>query len=383
MNVTVNPGEEKFLCRLVTFPATVPAKAGYVTATTHHFTPGSHHLLLYATDLTSTSMLPGWDQPKDCSESGPNASVMNHVKGLIYDAQNPTGGLTYPPGIGFPATPNQVLLWQVHYIDPGATPLDAHVTVDFTFAPPGATIKAQAGVLFWYDTFIDVPAGAKARAQMRCPIPNDITILRAESHYHSRGMGYGAYLDDPPSKPATTPFFTSHNWEDPGALTTPFPVKGGSNIRFECDYDNTAGSLEFFAGPSAKTNEMCMFIGLYYPDLGSSVDNCNNGDLYGTGTSTCTDTYNCLVACSAAGQAGMTNSTDYPPCVQKCFAQSCPSATGPVNTLLNCLFSKCAGPCTCDSKTQVCTTATSSACTACVQSTMCSSEWAACQQPCP
>jgi hypothetical protein len=149
------------------------------------------------------------------------------------------------------------------------------------------------------------------------------------------------------------------------------------------DAERTDGSLEFFAGPSAQTNEMCMFVGLYYPDLGSSVDNCDDGDLFGTGTSTCPDVYDCLVACSTAGQAAMINGTDYPPCVQKCFVQSCPAASGPVDTLVNCLFSNCSGPCTCSTQTQVCTTADSSACTACVQSTMCSAEWTACQQACP
>jgi hypothetical protein len=153
-----------------------------------------------------------------------------------------------------------VLLLQVHYLNAGATTLRASVHAYFTVDTDGAAIRQKASILFWYDPFIDVPAGRKSTAQMRCPVPKDITVLNAAPHFHARGAGYNAYLDQPEEPLASSPFYTTGGWNDDEAFTGPLHVPGGSRIRFECAYDNTQGSQPFFQGPSAATNEMCMFI---------------------------------------------------------------------------------------------------------------------------
>lgn len=367
MDTTVGAGKEMFECQYVTLPDVT----GWMVSGEHTYTAGSHHLLVYTTDLTSIPA--GGNQVQDCYEG--SGSFMSHVRGVLYGAQTPTGTETLPAGVGLATTANQVLLFQVHYINATASSLDAHVDVKLTL-DSGTDIVTNAGVLFLYDPFIDVPPGAKAQAQMRAPIPRDITLINASSHYHARGVGYGAYLDTP-TQMATQPFYTSASWSSPQIATMSMPIAAGSKLRFECDYDNSAGTQEFFQGPSAQTNEMCMFVGIYYPDMGEIANygySSPGPDMFGTagasGTN-CNDTLNCMQTCpadnSSGSSAGPVNAS---PCVQKCMVGSCSTAATALFPLLECINNSCS--------TQ-CSTTTSTDCKACVGNT-CGTSYVACSQ---
>jgi hypothetical protein len=368
MEETVPADAEIFDCQYVQ----LPSANAWLVAGQHDYTPGSHHLLLYTTDLTSIPA--GGGQVQDCYE-GTNNNIMSNARGVLYAAQTPTGGVRYPQGVGLPASAGEVLIFQVHYLNASATSLDAKVDVNLTFDTNAADIQQQAGVLFFYDPFIDVPAGATAKASMRCSIPSDITLLYASSHYHSRGVGYGAWNDRDPATLATTPFYTSDSWSSPDNATLAMSIKGGSLVRFECDYDNTAGTSAYFAGQSAQTNEMCMFIGQYYPDLGPATDFCmHDPDMFGTGPATCSATLSCLQACGGGVQIDNGFEPSVSDCAQTCFVDSCPTASGPLIAFTDCTQKSCAGACSPPS---------SSTCTGCIAAN-CAAEYTACQsQTCP
>jgi hypothetical protein len=366
MDATVGAGKEIFECQFVT----MPKDAGWMVAGEHTYTAGSHHLLVFSTDLTSIPA--GGSQVQDCYEG--DASFMSHVRGVLYGGQTPSGNQQFPPGIGLATTANQVLLFQVHYLNATAAALDAHVDVKLTL-DTGTDITTNAGVLFFYDPFIDVPPGAKAQAQERAVIPRDITLLTATSHYHARGVGYAAYLDTP-TKMATSPFFTSASWSSPQIQTMSMPIAAGSMIRFQCDYDNSSGTQEYFQGPSAATNEMCMFIGAYYPDMG---DLANYGlgspgpDMFGTGGATgsnCKDTLTCFQNCPPASSSGSNSGAivDVSDCQQKCMVGSCATASKPLVALQQCVNNSCSSQCS---------TTTSADCSTCVAMS-CTSEYTAC-----
>jgi len=374
MQATVPAGGEMFKCKYVQLPDV----DGFMVGGSHDYTPGSHHMLLFTTDLTSIPA--GGDQVTDCYETT-SGSMMSHVRGVLYGGQTPTGNEQYPPGVGLKTNASQVLLFQVHYLNAGATDLAATVNADITIETNSANISTYAGILFFYDPFIDVPAGATAKAVMRCPIPNDITLMYASSHYHARGVGYSAWLDDATGTLGTTAFYTSSSWSSPDNAHLTMPIKAGSRLRFECDYDNSAGTLEYYAGQSAQTNEMCMFVGAYYPAMGQLDDYCfQNQDMFGTGPATCATTLSCFQACTASGKgsAGSGGGTpveiDFSDCEQKCMVQSCPTASGPLITFTQCLKSSCSNECA---------DASSSACSSCVAS-KCANEYTSCQsQACP
>lgn len=254
-----------------------------------------------------------------------------------------------PPGVGLHFAAGEVLLFQSHYLDAGSADLDARVDVSLTLGDAGA-ITQQAGVLFFYDPFIDVPAGATSSANMRCLIPSDITLLTATSHFHARGVSYAAFLDPPGAPPATTPFYTASNWNSPPDLGAAVTVPAGTHLRFGCNYDNTQGTDAYFQGQSAQTNEMCVFTGIYYPAMSLPDEMCmTSADMFGTGTASCGDTLGCVQACPAGtAPLGLLSSNPDPnvdPCWQACLAHSCPGASGPFFDQMECIKSSCLAEC--------------------------------------
>ncbi|MGH7294672.1 MAG: hypothetical protein ACRELB_07060 [Polyangiaceae bacterium] len=370
MEETVPGGGEEFKCKYVQLPS-VPA---WMVQSEHNYTPGSHHMLLYTTSLTAIPA--GGDQLTDCYE-GTGNNIMANATGILYGGQTPTGKEQLPPGIGLPTKANEVLIFQTHYLNASAGPLDATVNVTLTLDTNADDIQTQAGIIFFYDPFIDVPPGATSKASMRCQIPGDITLLYGSSHYHSRGVGYGAYIDPAVDQLASTPFYTSSSWSSPDNAQLNLPVKAGSRIRFECDYDNSAGTSEYFSGQSAQTNEMCMFIGLYYPEMGQLADFCYSGaDMLGTGSATCSTTLSCYEACPSSGSGGGGGplGIDVSDCEQKCMVASCPTAAAPLVAFSDCVSKSCSSQCS---------NASSSACTSCVTQS-CGSQYLACSNhTCP
>jgi hypothetical protein len=364
MNFTVAAGAEDFECTYVT----MPAAAGFIIGGQHEYTVGSHHLLLYRTTLTSIPTGQASPTLGDCY--APGATYMSSINGVVYPAATPKGEITMPDGVGLPFSGNDIYLFQVHYLNATASAIDAHVSVHLTTQT--TPVKENAGILFFYDPFIDVPQGAGAVAAMRCPIKQNITLFSESSHYHARGVGYQAYLDPPSGAEATTPFYTSSNWASPTIALDTMQVPAGSYIRYYCDYDNTAGTQAFFQGQSAAVNEMCMFIGMYYPAMTTADEECYSGDMYGTGTVSCVNTLSCLAACppapaDAGAGSGPQQVAFATPCIQQCFAQSCPDATAVLEPALNCIQSSCGSQC-----------ATSgSACDTCVADN-CATQYEAC-----
>jgi hypothetical protein len=344
----------------------MPATAGFIVGGQHEYTAGSHHLALYNTSRTSIPAGEGSPVVGDCY--GPTATYMTDIDGIVYAAANPAGELTMPAGVGLPYPASQVLLFQVHYLNAGAEPISAHVSVHLTTQT--ARVTQNAGFLFFYDPFIYVPQGAPAIASMRCPIPQDITLFSESSHYHSRGVGYQAYLDPPSGPPATSPFYTSSNWASPTIDRQTIPIGAGSHLRYYCDFDNRMGSQPYVQGTSATANEMCMFVGLYYPAMTKADQDCYAGDTYGTGTVSCTDTLTCLSACppnDAGAQDPTTPTVTFNSCIQECIAKSCPDAAAPLTATLKCISAQCATPCA----------TPGAACTSCVTSS-CLAQYEAC-----
>jgi len=363
MAETVPAGGEIFDCQYVQLPNVTE----WLVSAKHDYTPGSHHLLLYTTALTTIPA--GGSQVTDCYE-GTGNNIMANATGVLYGGQTPTGSETYPPGIGLPTAANEVLIFQVHYLNASASDLQAQVNVDLSFDPNAADITTQAGNIFFYDPFIDVPSGATASAAMRCVIPSNITLLYASSHYHSRGVGYDAYIDPAVDQLGTTPFYTSTSWSSPDNAQLNMPIAAGSRIRFECDYDNSAGTQDFYAGQSAQTNEMCMFIGTYYPEMGKGADFCTTApDMFGTGTGDCSSMLTCMQSCGGNLTLGGGLQVSAPDCEQACFVQSCPTASAPFMAFGTCLQTSCSSDCS---------DATSSACSTCVAAN-CASQYETCQ----
>lgn len=343
LSVNVAAGSETHRCRFVKVDS---AFKGYITSMRHEYTPGSHHLVLFRTDLTEIAA--GSEGDLDCYAKG--RDVMAHARGVLYASQTASGSTTLPEGVGLPIAAGEVLLLQAHYLNPGTAPLDAKVDVQVAVVPDTTPMRAEAGVLFFYDPFIVVPPGGRASALMRCAIAKDITLLSGVSHMHKRGIGFQAFVDPPaPAAELTsTPFYTSSDWNHPEALAAPLAIAAGSKLRFRCDYQNAAGADQVIQGQSAELDEMCVFTGLYYPAMTQRDDLCmGNADMVGAGPNKCSQSFECVQRCPAgtAPKLGGAGVPDVTSCWQKCFAESCPTAGPPLLTNLSCVRTKCGEAC--------------------------------------
>lgn len=348
MDVTVPAGAEIFRCEFVRMPKTADGGDQFVSAMAHDYTPGSHHLLLFRTDVKAIPT--GLDGVRDCNEGD---SAMKYARGYVSGGQTPHERRELPAGIGLPFASDEVLLLQVHYVNAGKTDLTASVKVMLDLADK-ASIHQRAGVLRMYDPFIYVPASGTAKATERCPIKHDITLLGAGSHMHRRGVAFKAWVDAPGAPPAATPLFTNEDWQHPIDWIGPLAVAKGSFVRFECAYQN-GDPRAVVQGESAELNEMCMLSGIYYPEMPAGDDTCTDFDSVGTGTASCQATSACLQACPPGDIPTVFDSG--PPkigaCSQQCMTASCPNAYGPLIAQASCAKKAC--PTECASAGDACT----------------------------
>jgi hypothetical protein len=328
MNLTVPAGTELHQCQFAVMPNATDVDA---VSFAHHYTLGSHHFLVIGTDLDAVpSDMPG---QYDCTNG--DEPIMQHARGVLYGGQTPDGTFPLPSGVGFPFKAHQVLILQAHYLNAGAQPVDATIEFGVDVAAPGS-IQQTAGYMFFYDPFVYVPAEGKGSTGLGCAVPSAVNLISASTHYHQRGTGMKVY-NDVGGVAAATPFFETHDWEHPPDFHGPLALPAGSRVRFVCDYQST-DPVDVFEGPNAKTSEMCVLGGLYFPKQDAAFENCEEQSIVGGGTKACNDLLSCAEAC-----LGDDKLTD--PCWQKCIASGCGGAADTLLPLVGCIKSKCATEC--------------------------------------
>jgi hypothetical protein len=348
MKLTVGPGEELHRCQLVQ----VPPRELWVSGIEHHYTKGSHHFLMYATTLKSIPV--GEDGQTDCpnGDEGP----FKYAAGLMYASQTTDGVVAFPDGVGMHVDAGAVYLIQSHYINAGKTPIDATVALKLTTTTQDK-VKVRAAPFLFFDPFIYVPGKSTGKSMTQsCGMPADITILSAFSHYHQRGTKMTVWRDPSADSLSTDVMYSSHDWENPVPLNEPITLKKGEHVRFQCEYDNTGSDQDVIQGPRAATNEMCAFIGIYYPEQPSSAPGTGGSDFWScgyerkfteTGTKlACLDLGQCFQACPAGDAPRFhPGGVDIGACWQKCAADACPGSLSKVFPLSNCQQTQCAAEC--------------------------------------
>jgi hypothetical protein len=336
MNVKVAKSTEVHRCQLIKMPKSADGEI-FIGARSHEYTSGSHHFLIFRTDLTEIPA--GMEQQVGCYEG---AGMMKHQRGYVAGGQKPKESDKFPEGVALAFKSEEVLLFQSHYLNAGSSDLDATVNVEWTTVPKDS-VKHRAGVTNFYHPFIYVPAKGEATAQMSCPFTQDVTILGAGAHMHKRGVFYEAFLDEAGKPPATTPFYTTDDWEHPINFIGPAQWKSGTRVRFKCHYKNP-DERTYIQGQSAEDNEMCMFSAVYYPEMKLEDGQCRNGMAQiGQGTKTCSEVSSCAQACPPSETSG--GPADVSECAQKCVVDGCPSSTEKFTQQIMCLQANCAADC--------------------------------------
>ena len=359
LRTPVDPQAEAYLCELVKMPDA--AGEIFVSGGSYTTTPGTHHFLLFRTSDVDPSIPLG--TPIDCFEG---QGVMRFERGFVTGGQSRADNADFPDGVALAFAPGEVLLFQAHVLNPGASKLDASVHVEMKQVD-ASKVAQRVGTFRFYDPFIFVPAHGKSTARMRCPVQKDVTLVSAGSHMHRRGVAYRAFLDLPNGR-ADAPFFTTNDWQNPVYYHGPLTAPAGAHVRFECDYDSQ-DPTDVVQGLSADANEMCMFSAFYYPQLGADDDACVAMDEHGSGGRSCAQTLSCIQTCPRSDAPVFGDGkADVGPCFQKCIVDSCANATGALFPELSCAQHNCADACA----------SYGPACTSCVM-TKCARELDACQ----
>jgi hypothetical protein len=298
------------------------------------YTPGSHHFLLYHTPYTSIPTVDNQGNAIDtsgvfdCPDGGP-AAYFTVDRGLggaqSPDAPPVIGGLPSDVAVHIPS--GSVLALDLHVLNASSNALDVTVVMNLNTIPQSQA-KVEAGVYFFYNPFIRVPANAMSQARMICPVTSDVTILNAQTHMHKQGLGGFANLEDSTGK-MLQQLYVSQTWTDPPVkIWSPgMGLTTGQQIDYTCNYDNT-GTTDVIQGLSASKNEMCVYAGAYYP-RDTNFENCTDATYIGTGTADGATTLQCMGSVSPS--ASSFDDTYF-----GCVVDSCPAIARQVTAVVDC-----------------------------------------------
>lgn len=352
MTSTIAPGIETERCLFVK----APASGLNIVREEVRYTVGSHHVLLYMTPYkeiptkTAGGMTVDTSGVVDCGMRGATGDW--DVIGVVGGSQAPNGKPSIdqlPAGTAIKVPPNAVLLINTHYLNAGAESLNTRVYINL-YTIPDAEVQQEAGVLFFYNPVIRVPANGKAEARQRCPVRADITLVNAVSHMHARGVDYASAALDPTTG-MTKPLFATKEWADVDVepLSPPVALKAGTLIDWRCSFDNKESRV--ITQGRTTGDEMCMFVGVYYPRhlqtevCGLTADGGGRymgGIWVGNGAADGAATLGCI---SAAKSPSM----DQGDTLWGCVVDSCPKIAPQVSDFLRCQLTSglgmCAEPC--------------------------------------
>jgi hypothetical protein len=271
LNIKVPAGDELHRCIYARFPEDRGVIA--VPSVESHYTPGSHHLLAYRTDLTEIPE--GKEGLLDCFDGG----ASQNERGSYYEAQQPDVKRDLPPGIAHEFQPGEVLVLEAHYINATEQDIDAHVEM-ITHTMDPADVKEEAGTIYFNDVNINVPPHGSSHSQMTCTLSQDISLAQLWSHMHARGVNFVVETDDEAAQKALGTLYSETDWSEPKPRIYPSDpaviLHKDTHISFACDFKNDSDRT-FRFGQSAETNEMCILHGMYWPRMPRASEQCKGG----------------------------------------------------------------------------------------------------------
>lgn len=310
------------------------------------YTPGSHHFILWQTPYTS---IPTTDKAGNqvdtsavfqCLDGPPGNWLVDGLLGGAQSPDQPTFGGDFPPGVAIHIPAGSILIMDLHVLNASTSPLDVTVLMNLDTIPH-SQVKQEGGIYFFYNPFIRIPANGKSSARMSCPVPNDVTLVNGQTHMHKQGLGGVVNLEDTSGK-SLQQLYQTNLWTDPPVTVwhaPPMNLQAGQQIDYQCNYQNP-GDTDILQGLSAKTNEMCVWTGAYYP-RDTAFEYCNGsggwGNLgkaatfIGTGTADGPTTMSCLNGAVAAAMTPNFNDVLY-----GCVVDSCPAVSAQMTAVIRC-----------------------------------------------
>jgi len=188
---------------------------------------------------------------------------------------------TLPDGVAHKLKAHEVLMLQSHYVNANTQAGD-HAVVYVNFDRVPCDDIQEVGTVFASNQGIDVcPGDVDVTFSASCgnDFPQDVTVIAANSHFHSRGTNFDIEAYDPVSGEYGDPFYENTSWDEPIMATDlDVVIPAGERLGWHCSYtyvdpvapatcsDLGAGCCYVF-GPSVEANEHCNMFAYYYPKV--------------------------------------------------------------------------------------------------------------------
>jgi hypothetical protein len=348
IDLPLEAGQERQVCRLV-----MPGLAVNMNWADGIYTKGSHHGLTARTtyrDALPTQNIRGEavqdaSQIADCETVGSNWDVQGilaggHTAGESSQTELNAKG-TLPDDVALKVAANEVLELNFHMFNTSDHPIHACYKQNL-YGIRDDQVRTEAGIMFYYNSFITVPANGRASTTMACPVVHDVTLAEQVSHMHKRGVGYTALLldgDPLAGGQEVQKLYEGTDWLEPVVkVNSPaLPLSRGQWIQWSCDYENPENRN--VAQGQQTTDEMCMFIGTYWPRSPEmdgcrpegSMNNYKSSRLLANGTKNGAEFLDCWNnSPKVVGGGGPESSADRYT-TQRCFTDSCAQVSGRIN----------------------------------------------------
>jgi copper type II ascorbate-dependent monooxygenase-like protein len=255
--VTIQPNQEAYYCYYKTIPGNAAIEVG---AFQSWMSKGaSHHFIAYETTGGQADGSLGV-----CAGAGGQWVYATSVSGQIIE-------LKMPDTVGYKMAAGTQILLNMHFINPGTTPISPTLKLNVLFAK---NVQYQAGSMISFNTAINIPAATASGPGMQtvhgtCSATAGSKFFAITTHTHKHGVATDVNFI---SGGQTTNIVHTTDWEAPdvGLWYAPnfLTVNQGDSFTYSCAYSNSS-SVPVTVGETAASNEMCMAIGYYFPAGGA------------------------------------------------------------------------------------------------------------------
>lgn len=265
-------GEERTVCTVFHLPTTMAIDVVKIDSVLR---PGSHHLIIYKSNLTTEQLDPQMCKPLDIG-FGPAQPKNIPVYISETQAQN---ALPLPAGVAYHFEPGQMMKLEAHYLNATSLPIKGQGEIELTVAPPAqkyipADIMFCGSVLELYSP--GVPPGLSQLSPGFFAPPAGAKVFGLTAHEHRRGSLMTIAKSSGVNQEGTM-LVNGAPWDNEPFVTYDdqhlLSFMPGEGLRWQCSYNNTdpKGTPNVKFGESADSNEMCFFWAYYYPSAGHFI----------------------------------------------------------------------------------------------------------------
>ncbi len=265
---TIDPGQEDTVCLRARLDN---AEGVYVRRFRTTIEQGSHHVIVYKSTKTDEQL-----EPSPCG----GFAGLFAGEYPIYIAQQEQTDLSLPTDaetgkpVGFHLDPQQMLLFEVHYINTTGAPIDIGATVSFDTVPDTDDV-IPSDFAFWGTVGINIPPASTFQTPVKFQKALDGSkVFAITTHQHQLGTRMRVW-HSVDKNDVDTLVADGTDWANPPLELFDPPLTFGDKkgFSYQCEWNNTTNQQVGFG--EGFNDEMCFLWHYYYPSQGFQY--CTDG----------------------------------------------------------------------------------------------------------